>query len=89
MPGLGDECCTGSTTDAVAAGVEGDTGRLVQADDAGAVILLRACRLHAADCLGSCCCAWDQLLQGQLGNTHAVLHLHGIEHSSEANQMML
>ena len=46
---------TGSTGHAVAAGAEGDTGRLVQANDAGATVLFSVVGVRIVDCLSNEC----------------------------------
>ena len=58
----------------MAAGMKGDRGGLVQADDAGSILLLCS-RLHAADYTSSCSNAWTQLVERILGSTHILAHL--------------
>ena len=67
-----------ATGHAVAAGMEGHTGWLIQADDAGTLIVLLMNWLDTADCLSDQRRNGAQLLQGLLGSAHALSHLEAL-----------
>ena len=63
--GSENQAGTGRAGHVVAAGVEGDAGGLVHADDTCAIVILRGiCRLllRGGDCLSGSCCTRAQLL---------------------------
>ena len=73
--GSHDQLGTGSAGHAVVAGAEGDAGRLVQANNAGTIVLFRVVGVPVVDCLSNKCNDGAKLLQSLLGGAHVITHL--------------